>query len=168
GAAHLDVAGAEIVVGPDHFLERSDLPGDLVQGNVAVRPVIAEKRAHRLVGEKESVMVGAVCHEKDARFFHLLRRLAHEFEGADIDLVGHAEAEQPRIEIDAGAEIADIVAAVGRIHGFVLLPGILAPGGSYGREVPALYSGVEEAMPDTAPPAFNPLSPEFIRDPYPY
>ncbi|HXE15753.1 MAG TPA: cytochrome P450 [Stellaceae bacterium] len=23
-------------------------------------------------------------------------------------------------------------------------------------------------MPDTAPPAFNPLSPEFIRDPYPY
>src|SRR6185437_5279564 len=144
GAAHLDVAGAEIIVGLDHFLERADLPGDLVQRDVAVGAAVAEERAHRLVGEQESVMIGAVGEEEDARLFHLLRRLAHELERADIDLVGQAEAEQPRVEIDAGVEIADIetemaeasdlerlridhaadiVAAAGRAHGFVLLGG---------------------------------------------
>ena len=74
-APDLDLTLAEVIGGGEYLVESTDLPGDLVDGDVLGGGVVAEDRAQRLVRQQEGVVIGIVTHEDDARIFESLRHL---------------------------------------------------------------------------------------------
>ena len=109
-ATDLDVALTEVVGSGKHLVHRADLPGDLVDRDVPRDRVVPEYGPQRLVRQQESVMVGIVAHEDDARVLEPLGHLLPARHLGEIARVGDAEAEETGVEVEPLVHVRDVEA----------------------------------------------------------
>ncbi len=97
----------EIRVGVEDLLQAPALPRDLVDGDLGAELPIGAMVHHLLVEEHERVVIRAVAHEVAERIAEVdvlrePRRLR------EVESVGHVEAEELRVELDALGELVDV------------------------------------------------------------
>ena len=106
-----DLQFLEIGVGVEDLLEASTLPGDLVDGDLGAELPVGAVVHDLLVEEHERVVIRAIAHEVAERIAEVdvlrePRRLR------EVERVGHVEAEEVRVELDAFSELEHVESEV--------------------------------------------------------